>query len=135
MVTTSVNETTIDRETMLLERTVHEKGVYQAFLYMIHTNILPRELIKDILITMESLYQMYIIKDALLHGWAPLSYSCHIAAPNHFECHLWGDIFTLAYDGNTLYRVPNHIYETEVRRTGKRKSVYLEKEASCTSIQ
>lgn len=100
MGTTSSKETTIDRETMLLEKTVHEKGVYQAFLYMIHTNILPREVIKDILMTMESLYQMYIIRDAFLHGWAPLTYSlCHIAAPSHFECHMWGDIFTLAYDG------------------------------------
>lgn len=104
----------------LVDRDIHDAVTYEAFLYLTRSDILPNELIPGIIGTIELLFDFYVIKDAIHHGWEYMKHCQHLWPPASFECIGWGATYPLVYDGKEDVRVPVFIYETEVRRTGKR---------------
>jgi hypothetical protein len=87
---------------------------YCSFLAL--KQVVPTELIVEILSTVDLLYQYHAIDDALLHGWK--YEGKYLLPPIQFSCYGWSGYFKNAYNGDKNILVPHWLYDDNVRRTG-----------------
>ncbi len=86
--------------------------------FIVFKKILPKELVVDILSTIDMVYFSDIIKDAIAFGWIyDIKYNI-IFPPSSFSCSQWSACYRKAYDGKKEILVPHWIDDDNVRRTG-----------------
>lgn len=95
---------------------------------LIRKNVLFSRLPQEVQSLIVRLFPVFhvcsIIEDAIKHGWSLSTTQHQIDPPQKFECVGWGAIYkNTIYEGKTLY-MPCFIFETSVRRTGKRHDGY-----------
>ena len=87
--------------------------------FLVLKRFLPRELITDIISTIDIAHFADIIKDAKMCGWTyDIKYNI-IFPPSNFSCSRWSACYRKAYDGEKEILVPHWIDDNNVRRTGK----------------